>query len=155
MSESDTSAPSDGGPAKTDTPRTVVARTEVGTVVRWVAPPAEVFSDSFPGLKVHALCGVGGMGAVYRAEQTRLGRTVAVKILPPAATSDPLARERFEREARVLSGINHPHVLQIHDFGALPDGMRYLVTEWADAGDLARLLGGKPHPLAEVCGWVA
>lgn len=121
----------------------------------WEAPLAEVLAEAFPGLRVMELAGRGGMGAVYRAEQTRLGRTVAVKILPPAATPDPLARERFEREARVLSGINHPNVLQIYDFGALPDGMLYLVTEWADAGDLARLLGGKPQPLAEVCGWVA
>ena len=126
-----------------------------GSTAGWEAPLAEMLAEAFPGLRVIELAGRGGMGAVYRAEQTRLGRAVAVKILPSAATPDPLAAERFEREARVLSGINHPHVLQIHDFGALPDGMLYLVTEWADGGDLAKLLEKKPHPLAEACGWVA
>ena len=89
---------------------------------RWDAPAAESLTEAFPGLRVVALAGRGGMGVVYRAEQIRLGRAVAVKILPPVAMPDPLARERFEREARVLSGLNHPHVLQIFDFGALADG---------------------------------
>lgn len=121
----------------------------------WQAPAAEALAEVFPGLRVVSLAGRGGMGAVYRAEQIRLGRTVAVKIMPPEITPDPMARERFEREARVLSGLNHPHVLQIFDFGALPDGTLYLVTEWADGGDLARLLAGKPQPLAFVQDWVA
>ncbi len=125
-----------------------------GGTGRREAPSAESLAEVFPGLRVVALAGRGGMGVVYRAEQTRLGRAVAVKILPPVATPDPMARERFEREARVLSGLNHPNVLQIFDFGALADGTLYLVTEWADGGDLAGLLGGRAHGLAEVCGWV-
>lgn len=120
----------------------------------WTPPAAESLAGVFPGLRVLALAGRGGMGAVYRAEQTRLGRTVAVKIMAPGATPDPLARERFEREARVLSGLNHPHVLQVYDFGALADGTHYLVTEWAEGGDLGKLLAGRPHPLAEVQVWV-
>ncbi|MBC8011585.1 MAG: protein kinase, partial [Burkholderiales bacterium] len=132
----------------------MVTRTAVGTVVRWVAPPAESLSNSFPGLKVHALCGVGGMGAVYRAEQARLGRMVAVKILPVSITPDDEARERFEREARILSGMNHPNVLGIHDFGALADGTLYLVMEWAEGGDLAKILDGRAHPIAQVQTWV-
>ncbi len=120
----------------------------------WTPPAAESLAEAFPGLRVLALAGRGGMGAVYRAEQTRLGRTVAVKIMAPDATPDPLARERFEREARVLSGLNHPHVLQVYDFGALADGTHYLVTEWAEGGDLGKLLGGRPHSLAEVRSWV-
>lgn len=121
----------------------------------WIAPAAETLAEVFPGLRVIALGGRGGMGAVYRAEQTRLGRAVAVKILPPVVAPDPMARERFEREARLLSGLNHPHVLQIYDFGALPDGTLYLVTEWAEGGDLASLLGGKPQEPARVGEWVA
>lgn len=121
----------------------------------WQAPAAEALAEVFPGLRVISLAGRGGMGAVYRAEQVRLGRTVAVKIMPPEITPDPMARDRFEREARVLSELNHPHVLQIFDFGALPDGTLYLVTEWAEGGDLARLLAGKPQPLAFVQDWVA
>jgi hypothetical protein len=122
--------------------------------VRWQAPAAEQLTHSFPGLRIVALAGVGGMGAVYRAEQSRLGRTVAVKVLPSLAAPDLEARERFEREARILSGLNHPHIVQIHDFGALPDGTLYLVSEWAGGGDLAMLLDGKAHPVAQVQAWV-
>lgn len=121
---------------------------------RWQAPEASALTDSFPGLRVAALAGVGGMSAVYRAEQWRLGRTVAVKILPLATAPDGEARERFEREARILSGLNHPHILQIHDFGALSDGTLYLVTEWAGGGDLSKLIDGKAHPPAQVIAWV-
>lgn len=122
--------------------------------VRWQAPPADALTQTFPGLRVVSLAGVGGMGAVYRAEQSRLGRTVAVKVLPPVTGPDEEARERFEREARILSGLNHAHILRIHDFGSLPDGTLYLVSEWAGGGDLAKLIGGKAHPSVEVLGWV-
>jgi serine/threonine protein kinase len=132
----------------------VVTRTTTGTVVRWEAPSAESLADVFPGLKIKALCGVGGMGAVYRAEQIRLGRAVAVKVLPLLEAPDLEARERFEREARILSGLNHPHVLHIHDFGALPDGTLYIVTEWAGGGDLAKKLNNQSHPLDQVQAWV-
>jgi hypothetical protein len=94
------------------------------------------------------------MGAVYRAEQTRLGRAVAVKVLPPLLAPDPEALERFEREARILSELNHPHVLHIHDFGSLEDGTLYIVTEWAIGGDLRKVLDGKAHSLEQVQDWV-
>jgi|UPI000695FAD6 serine/threonine protein kinase len=149
---SDASTGSSGGQPKASAQ--VITHTTTGAVIRWEAPPAEKLADIFPGLKIKALCGVGGMGAVYRAEQTRLGRSVAVKVLPRLEAPDPEARERFEREAKILSGLNHPHVLHIHDFGALPDGTLYIVTEWAGAGDLAKLLNGKPHPLEQVQVWV-
>ena len=121
---------------------------------RWRAPEASSLSDSIPGLHVAALAGVGGMSAVYQAEQCRLGRTVAVKILPTSSTPDAEARERFQREARILSGLNHPNILHIHDFGALPDGTLYLVTEWAGGGDLSKLLDGRAHPPLKVVAWV-
>ena len=136
------------------TPFAIERRTTAGAMVRWEAPSAESLADVFPGLKIKALCGVGGMGAVYRAEQTRLGRMVAVKVLPPMEKPDPEVRERFEREARILSELNHPHVLHIHDFGSLPDGTLYIVTEWAGGGDLRTLLDGKAHSLETVQGWV-
>ena len=149
------SEPSETPPAKPSKGAHVVEkRTATGAILRWEAPSAESLLDAFPGLKIKALCGVGGMGAVYRAEQTRLGRAVAVKVLPPLETPDPEARERFEREARILSDLNHPHVLHIHDFGALPDGTLYIVTEWAAGGDLRTLLAGKAHSLAQVQTWV-
>lgn len=153
MSEADTPAAAGEGAAG-GSGRTLVTRTATGAVVRWEAPYAEALTDVFPGLKVKSLCGVGGMGAVYRAEQTRLGRTVAVKILPQMATPDFSARDRFEREAKILSGINHPHVLRLHDFGGLPDGTLYIVMEWAGGGDLSKLMAGRAHPLEEVQGWV-
>jgi hypothetical protein len=120
----------------------------------WAAPTAESLANAIPGLRVLALAGRGGMGAVYRAEQTRLGRTVAVKILPPEATAEPLARERLEREARVLAGLEHPGVLRVFDFGTLADGTSYLVMEWAEGGDLAARLAKGRVPWAEALGWV-
>ena len=120
----------------------------------WVPPAAESLTGAFPGLRVEALAGRGVMGAVYRARQTRLGRTVAVKIMPKGASPDPMARERFEREARVLSEIDHPRVMRIYDFGALEDGTLYLVTEWAEGGDLAKLAGGRAQAPGQVCEWV-
>ena len=143
----------DGVPERPSQPVSSMNLT-MGAVVRWEAPRPEALADAFPGIRVKSLCGVGGMGAVYRAEQVRLGRDVAVKILPAVATPDKAARERFEREARILSGLNHPHILHLHDFGALPDSTLYLVMEWAGGGDLARLLDGKPQPLDKVVAMV-
>lgn len=140
----------DGVPERPSPPSASSSNLTLGAVVRWEAPTPEALANSFPGIRVKSLCGVGGMGAVYRAEQVRLGRDVAVKILPVVATPDVAARERFEREARILSGLNHPHILHLHDFGALPDSTLYLVMEWAGGGDLARMLGGKPQPLGKV-----
>lgn len=152
MSEAQEMIPAPEDPPKST--RVVTNRAATGAVVRWEAPSAESLADAFPGLKIQALCGVGGMGAVYRAEQIRLGRAVAVKVLPQLDKPDPEARERFEREARILSGLNHPHVLHIHDFGSLPDGTLYIVTEWAGGGDFAKLLDGKAHSLEQVQIWV-
>ena len=121
----------------------------------WVAPSAEELADAIPGLRVLELAGRGGMGAVYRAEQVRLGRVVAVKLLPAGATADPMARDRFEREARVLAGLNHPRVLRIFDFGTLANGASYLVTEWAEGGDLAARIAGRAQEPKAVAAWVA
>lgn len=157
MSAADASGDKKGpapSPEVVSSDRTRVTRTTSGVVTRWEAPTAEMLADAFPGLKVRALCGVGGMGAVYRAEQARLGRTVAVKILSTGSAPDDEAIERFEREARILSGLNHPHILSLHDFGALPDGTLYLVMEWAGGGDLSKLLAGRAHPPGLVRIWV-
>ena len=61
--------------------------------------------------------GAGGMGEVYRARDTRLDRTVAIKVLPSHVSSDPALRERFEREARTVASLNHPHTCTLHDVG--------------------------------------
>jgi Serine/threonine protein kinase len=117
-------------------------------------PSAAELAGAIPGLRVIELAGRGGMGAVYRAEQTRLGRVVALKLLPAGATADPMARERFEREARVLAGLGHPRILKIFDFGEIGGGVPYLVTEWAEGGDLAALAGERAQEPRIVAGWV-
>ena len=72
--------------------------------------------------------GAGGMGEVYRATDTRLDRTVAIKVLPEHLASDPQRRKRFEREAKAVSSLNHPHICTLHDVGE-QDGIHYLVME--------------------------
>jgi Tol biopolymer transport system component len=83
--------------------------------------------------------GAGGMGEVYRARDSRLNRTVAIKVLPSALTSDPLALARFEREARAVAALSHPHVCPVHDVGR-HDGIDFLVLEFLDGETLAHRL---------------
>ena len=84
--------------------------------------------------EVIAQIGVGGMGRVYRAHDTRLNRPVAIKFLS-ADLADESGRRRFQQEARAVSALNHPHILTVHDAGEL-DGQQYLVTEFVDDGTL-------------------
>src|SRR6266567_4009765 len=79
--------------------------------------------------------GAGGMGEVYRAQDSRLGRAVAIKVLPQHLANDPQARSRFEREARTLAALSHPNILAIHDFGS-DQGVFYAVTELLEGGTL-------------------
>jgi serine/threonine protein kinase len=89
--------------------------------------------------EVVAALGAGGMGEVYKARDTRLDRTVAVKILPSALAADPQFRERFDREARAISQLSHPHICTLHDVGD-HDGTAYLVLELIDGEPLAARL---------------
>src|ERR1700756_164883 len=79
------------------------------------------------------------MGEVYRARDTRLDRTVAVKILPQELSSDPIRKQRFEREAKTISSLNHPHICTLHDVGS-QDGISYLVMECVEGETLAKRL---------------
>ena len=89
--------------------------------------------------------GAGGMGEVYRALDTRLDRTVAIKVLPPNLTSDPPARQRFEREARAVAALSHPHICTLHDIGQ-QDGTDFLVMESRRSAQAVRVTGlGKPR----------
>lgn len=98
--------------------------------------------------EILAPLGSGGMGEVYRARDTRLDRTVAIKILPPHAAGREDLRERFEREARVVSSLNHPHICTLHDIGR-QDGIDFLVMECVEGETLeARLKKGAP-PLSQ------
>src|SRR5271169_5086224 len=83
--------------------------------------------------------GAGGMGEVYRARDSRLERAVAIKILPAQFSSDPVRKQRFEREAKTISGLNHPHICVLYDVGS-QDGVDYLVMECVEGETLAKRL---------------
>jgi pimeloyl-ACP methyl ester carboxylesterase len=99
--------------------------------------------------EVVAPLGAGGMGEVYRARDTRLGRDVAVKVLPSHLSENAEARARFEREARVVSTLNHPHICVLHDLGR-EGGVDYLVMELVEGESLAQRIARGPLPIAEV-----
>jgi Tol biopolymer transport system component len=92
--------------------------------------------------------GAGGMGQVYRARDTRLGRTVAIKVLSSEFSSRVESRERFEREAQTISNLNHPHICTLHDVGR-HDGIDYLVMEYLEGETLASRLERGPLPAKE------
>jgi Tol biopolymer transport system component len=94
------------------------------------------------------LLGVGGMGEVYRAKDTRLGREVAVKVLPARFAADAEMRERFEREARTISQLSHPNVCAIFDVGS-HEGTAYLVMELLEGESLAERVARGPLPLSQ------
>src|SRR5215470_17635436 len=107
-----------------------------------------------PGTKlgpyeIVAPLGAGGMGEVYRARDPRLERTVAIKILPEQVSRDPVRRQRFEREAKAISSLNHPNICTLHDIGS-QDGVNYLVMECMEGETLAKRLENGAMPLEQV-----
>ena len=95
--------------------------------------------------EILAPLGAGGMGEVYRARDTRLDRTVAIKVLAPHLSASPEVRQRFEREARTISQLSHPHICALHDVGR--DGETdYLVMEYLEGETLAERLAKGPLP---------
>ena len=99
--------------------------------------------------EIGAPLGAGGMGEVYRARDTRLERTVAIKILPAQFSSDLVRKQRFEREAKTISNLNHPHICVLHDIGH-QGGIDYLVMECVEGETLAKRLEKGPLPLEQV-----
>ena len=103
--------------------------------------------------QVVSLLGAGGMGAVYRVRDTRLGRDVAVKVLPAFLSHDPDSLRRFEQEARAAGALNHPNILAVHQLGTF-EGAPYLVSELLEGGTLREQLVRGPLPLRKAidCG---
>ena len=98
--------------------------------------------------EIASLLGAGGMGEVYRARDTRLDRTVAIKVLPADLAGRPDLRQRLEREARAISALNHPHICVLHDLGR-QDGIDYLVMEYLEGETLADRLKRGALPLEQ------
>ena len=98
--------------------------------------------------EILSMIGAGGMGEVYKARDTRLDRTVAIKVLPAHLSNRPELRERFEREALAVAGLNHPHICVLHDIGR-EASIDYLVMEYLDGETLAERLKRGPLPLDE------
>ena len=99
--------------------------------------------------EIVAPLGAGGMGEVYRARDTRLNRTVAIKILPADFSGDVRLRIRFEREAKTISALNHPHICALHDIGR-QNGIDFLVMEHCEGKTLARRVADGPLPIEQV-----
>ncbi|HXW05207.1 MAG TPA: protein kinase [Vicinamibacterales bacterium] len=99
--------------------------------------------------QISSRLGAGGMGEVYRARDTRLDRTVAIKVLPATIAQSAGARERFEREARAIAGLNHPHICVLHDVGR-HEGVDFLVMEYLPGETLSTRLARGPLPEEQV-----
>jgi Tol biopolymer transport system component len=105
-----------------------------------VAPPPQLVAGQRLGpYEIVGEIGAGGMGAVYRARDARLGRTVAIKVIAGAGAIDPAARDRFAREARLVASLNHPHICAVHDVGRDGD-LDFLVMEQVDGESLDRVM---------------
>ena len=98
--------------------------------------------------EVRGLIGAGGMGEVYQARDTRLDRTVAIKVLPDHVSRDPDRRARFEREAKSIAGLTHPNICTLHDVGDHA-GLMFLVMEHLDGETLAHRLEKGPLPIEQ------
>jgi serine/threonine-protein kinase len=113
----------------------------------WARPVVTVGQSLGPYVVV-APIGAGGMGEVYKARDTRLGRTVAIKVLPPGLAADPERRRRFEQEARAVAALSHPHICTIHDVGHAAE-IDFLVMEHLDGQTLAHRLQRGALPIGE------
>jgi Tol biopolymer transport system component len=114
-------------------------------------PPGstETAGPTVPRFQILGLAGIGGMGVVYRAEDARLGRTVALKFLPPTLTPNPRAKMRFLNEARAASALDHPNICTIYEIGETAEGQLYLAMAYYEGETLKQRLERGSLPAAE------
>jgi len=117
----------------------VADATAAGAAKHFTPPEIEELAPLFPQLEIDGLLGCGGMGAVYKARQRNLDRSVALKILPPDIGRDPAFAQRFAREAKALAKLNHPNIVTLYEFGQAGD-LFYFLMEYVDGVNLRQLI---------------